>query len=153
MRKIRVFFEEDPSLTEIEVRVRAPEKDGETENLIARISGEAPEALVVTGEDGALIRLLPDEIVSVSVSGKFVQIITEEKRCVVRQPLQTFEEKLGSGNFVRISRYEIVNLDKVLKFDFTLGGTLRLELAGGMETWASRRNIPQIRKKLMEGAK
>ena len=153
MRKIRVLFEEDPSLKEIEVRVRAPERDAETDALIARISNEAPEALVVTGEDGALIKLLPDEIISVSVSGKFVRIVTENQCCAVRQPLQTFEDKLETAKFVRISRYEIVNLDKVLKFDFTLGGTLRLELAGGMETWASRRNIPLIRKKLMEGAK
>ena len=43
---------------------------------------------------------------------------------------------------------EIVNLDKVLRYDFTLAGTLRLELTGGIETWASRRCIPVIRKRL-----
>ena len=68
----------------------------------------------------------------------------------MRQSLHDFEKKLDADNYVGISRYEIINLDKVRKFDFTLGGTLRLELAGGMETWASRRNIPLIRKKLLK---
>ena len=104
----------------------------------------------MTAVDGTGIRIDPDEIVSVSVYGKLSQIVTEEERHTVRQTLQSLESKLQNGRFVRISRHEIVNLDKVKKYDFTLGGTLRLELAGGMETWASRRNIPLIRKKLLE---
>ena len=56
---------------------------------------------------------------------------------------------LDKKHFLRISRFEIVNLNKVLRYDFTLAGTLRLELAGGIETWASRRCIPAIRKRLL----
>ena len=63
--------------------------------------------------------------------------------------MSEFEEKLDPGKFVRVSRFEIVNLDKVTNFDFTLGGTLRLELTGGMETWASRRSIPIIKERLL----
>ena len=64
--------------------------------------------------------------------------------------MNEIEKKLTDKRFVRISRYEIVNLDKIIKYNFTLGGTLRLEFSSGMETWASRRNIPIIRKKLTE---
>ena len=62
--------------------------------------------------------------------------------------IHSLKSALDAQRFVRISRYELVNLDMVRKFDFTLGGTLRLELAGGMETWASRRCIPAIRARL-----
>ena len=149
--RLKISFEADPSANGVEVIVRASERDGEIDALMERISGEAQETLVVNVADGSLIRISPKDVVSVSVNGKLVQIVTENDRYTVRQPLHEFEGRLEAGRFVRISRYEIVNLDKVTKFDFTLGGTLRLELAGGMETWASRRNIPLIRKKLMKG--
>ena len=150
MKKINVRFEIDAALKEIDVLVRAPERDGQAEALMERITGHPPDMLTAADSSGSLIRIDPRDVISVSISGKQAQIVTQSGRYTVRQPLQSLESRLDSLNFVRISRYEIVNLDKVSKFDFTLGGTLRLELAGGMETWASRRNIPAIRKKLME---
>lgn len=150
MKKLNIRFETDLTLEGIDVLIRAREKDADVTALIERIGNKTPDLLTVTGSDGALMKISPFDVVLVSVNGKTVQIVTEKDRYTLRTALQAFEERLETGRFVRISRYEIVNLDKVLKFDFTLGGTLRLELAGGMETWASRRNIPLIRKKLLE---
>ena len=150
MKKIKVIFEQDQTLDAIEVTVRASERDAEVAVLLERIDGRSPEPLVVTDSDGALIKIAPDDVVSVSVSGKYTQLVTEKNRYTMRQPLQALENMPEFDRFVRISRYELVNIDKVVKFDFTLGGTLRLELAGGMETWASRRNISLIRNKLTE---
>ena len=146
---IKVRFEKNEDAECIEVIVRAPERSGDVDRLMHLISGAPPELIVTEDKSGALIKLAPSDIVSVSVSGKTLQIATETERYTVRRPLHDFEKKLDASNFVGISRHEIINLDKVIKFDFTLGGTLRLELAGGMETWASRRNIPLIRKKLL----
>lgn len=118
--------------------------------LLDRIEGN-PSVLTVIGTDGSYINIPPEEIILISVNGKQVTIITDKERYTVCQPVHTFENRLKNYRFIRISRYEIVNLDKVKKYDFTLSGTLRLELTGGMETWASRRKIPLIRKKLTEG--
>ena len=148
MKKIRISFERDTALEEIEVLIRASERSEEVERLMVRLSGCPPDTLTVTDADGALRRIPEHEIVSVSVTGKQAQIVTEEGSFTARQSLQSIESALDAQRFVRISRYELVNLDKVLKYDFTLGGTLRLELAGGMETWASRRCIPAIRARL-----
>ncbi|MCR5663631.1 MAG: LytTR family transcriptional regulator DNA-binding domain-containing protein [Oscillospiraceae bacterium] len=148
MKEIIVRFEQDPSLERIEVLVRASERGEELDALLERIGAHPPELLTAAGPDGALRRLGADEIVSVSVNGKQVRLVTEDGVYTARQSLQSLEKELDGRRFVRISRYELVNLDKVRKFDFTWSGTLRLELAGGMETWASRRCIPQIRKRL-----
>ena len=78
-----------------------------------------------------------------------MRIITGDGSWYTRQTLQSLENMLDKNHFLRISRFEIVNLNKVLRYDFTLAGTLRLELAGGIETWASRRCIPAIRKRLL----
>ena len=89
------------------------------------------------------------EIVSINANGKLINVVTDNDNFYLRQPLKNLECTLDERRFVRISRYEIVNISKVTGYDFTIAGTLRLELAGGMETWASRRCIPQIRKRLL----
>ncbi len=149
MKGIKVRFEQDRSLDNAEVIVRAAEKTEELEALMERISGMPPDTLTVTDMDGALLKIRADDIVSISVMGRIVNIVTEGGSYTVRQSLQSLESELDDERFVRISRYELVNVDKIRRCDFTLSGTLRIELAGGMETWASRRSIPLIRNYLM----
>jgi DNA-binding LytR/AlgR family response regulator len=84
------------------------------------------------------------------MNGKQVEFITEDGVWYMRRTLQSLEDVLDMHRFLRISRFEIINLDKVIRYDFTVSGTLRMELAGGMETWASRRFIPTIRRVLLE---
>ena len=48
--------------------------------------------------------------------------------------------------FVRISNSEIVNARMITGMDFSLTGTIRMQLRGGIETYASRRYVPKIRK-------
>ena len=146
MKRINVTFVPDPGTEQIDVTVRAPGLDGEVEALIRRIEGRR-DVIAVTDSDGAQQIIETGELVSVSVHGKHLLFVTENERFLSRQSLQNIEEELDD-RFVRISRYELVNIEKVRKFDFTLSGTLRLELTGGMETWASRRCIPLIRKRL-----
>ena len=147
MRERKVRLELDPALTDIEVLVRAPEEDGEVSALLELLG--APADTVTVFDDNGLIRALPaDQIVSASVDGKLVNIVTEDGSWYTRRTLQSLEAALDARRFLRVSRYEIVNLTKVRRYDFTVAGTLRLELAGGMETWASRRCIPEIRRRL-----
>ena len=148
MKNISVRFEPDPTLAHIDVVVRAPERDAEVEALLDRLSDRPPDTLAVFDGSGSLRALPAGEIILASVDGKLVNIVTEDGSWYTRRTLQSLEEELDERRFLRISRYELVNLDKVLRYDFTVAGTLRLELAGGMETWASRRCIPAIRKRL-----
>lgn len=148
MKRIRVRFEAEPELDGIEVLIRAPEEDEQVAAIRRRLSDLSPETLTVFDQNDRQ-RMIPlEEIVCASVNGKLVEVLTESGSCFTRQPLNKLEAVLSGERFVRISRYEIVNLSKVESFDFTLAGTLRLELAGGTETWASRRCIPEIRRRL-----
>lgn len=148
MKEVRVRFERDNALGHIDVTVRAAERDAQVEAVMARAAGREPVLLAVTDAEGAQ-RLIPaSDILLVSVSGKRVDVVTESGRYTTRQSLQSMEEALGGEQFLRISRFELANLAKVARYDFTLNGTLRLEFAGGNETWASRRCIPAIRQRL-----
>ena len=148
MKKVNVRFEPDPSLDHIDVLIRAPEQDKAVTELMERISGHIPDKLTVFDGNGNVRKLDEKNIILASVDGKLVDLITKEGVWYTRQTLQSLEEILDKQKFVRISRYEIVNLEKVIQYDFTVAGTLRIELSGGMETWASRRCIPEIRRRL-----
>ena len=87
------------------------------------------------------------DIVFISADGKQVSVTAVNGIYYARLSLQSMEEAL-SRSFLRVSRFEIINLKMVKKYDFTIGGTLRIEFVNGMETWASRRYIPQIRARL-----
>lgn len=150
MKKINVRFERDKDLEGIEVVVRASEEDEEVRKLLRHLQGgKSPKSIRVFNGEGAVCALYEREIVLVSVRGKLVNVFTEEENWFTRRTLQSLEEELDPQRFVRISRYELVNLDKILHCDFSAAGTLRLKLAGGTETWASRRCIPVIQKRLM----
>lgn len=149
MKKITVRFEADPTLDGIEVVVRAPEQDGEARALMERLSAQPPETIWAFDGEGNFCALPYGELVLASVDGKLVRLVTEKGSRFTRRTLQSLEEELDPRRFLRISRYEIVNLEKIQRCDFTLAGTLRLELQGGCEAWASRRCIPTIRKRLM----
>lgn len=147
MKKINVIFEKDETLDSIDVTVRASENDTEVSALIDRINVGGGDTIFVSG--GNVTDVVPaGDIVLLTVEGKNVNVITENDRFTARQPLNSLESTLDKKRFVRISRYEIINLAKVVRYDFTLSGTLRIELVGGMETWASRRCIPEIRRHL-----
>ena len=148
MKTIRIRFEQDAALDGIEIAVRAAEIDAEVQKLLGELTANVDNTLTVTDETGAVLPIPVSRIVSISVLGRQTDVVTEDGRYLSRQSLNNIENVLDPRQFVRISRYEIINLSKVRRFDFTLIGTLRLELYGGMETWASRRSIPAIRRHL-----
>lgn len=147
MSRITVVFEQDSSLDGVEVIVKAKEKNSEVEELISRLGGEQ-EQITVIGEDETVRVLSQSDIYLVSVNGKKLDILTESEKFSLRRTLQSVEDILDSRRFIRISRYEIINIKKVKHYDFALKGTLRIELVNGIEVWASRRCIPSIRRLL-----
>lgn len=148
MKKLNIRFEQDSSLDCIDVIIRASAEDGEVAALMEKLSGPGQGLLTVFDGYGNVRTIRPEEIILASVEGKLVNLVTAEGSWFTRQTLQNLEAALSKWRFIRISRFELINLDKVLRYDFTIAGALRIEMAGGMETWASRRCIPAIRRKL-----
>ena len=148
MKKYNIRFERDPSLHRIEVIVRAPQENEDVRELMNRLTDHEPNTLVAFDGNGNVRPIVAERIISASVEGKLISLVTQDGVWYTRQSLQSLEAALDKRRFVRISRYELINLNHVIRYDFTVAGTLRVELAGGMETWASRRCIPAIRRKL-----
>jgi len=147
MKKINVRFERDRTTDDIDVVIRAAEKDDQIVSLIEKLSTRESVKLTVLDRNNCSCVIDEDEIVFVSADSKNVRVTATSGIYCAKQSLQSIEELL-SRKFLRVSRFELINLSMVRKYDFTIGGTLRIEFNNGMETWASRRYIPMIRERL-----
>ena len=147
MKKLKLRFEQDKTLDKIEIIVRAAEKDAQVTALLESLSKDEPVKLTVLDSGNRASVIDEKDIVFVAAEGKLVRVVTTEGIYKAKQSLQSIESLL-SRSFLRVSRFEIINLKKVRKYDFTLVGTLRVEFDNGMETWASRRYIPLIKERL-----
>ena len=67
---------------------------------------------------------------------------------MLREKLYELEARLDPALFVRISRFEIVNLRRIVKLDTRLTGTIRVLLEGGAQAYVSRRNVTRIKRML-----
>ena len=149
MKKINVLFKEDPSQQDIDIVITAASKDEQVEELLQKIADPFDSTFTVYDDKGSAIIIPLDKVYSISSNNRKLKVVTEDGIFEMRSSLQDIEQDLRSPSFIKISRYEIINLMKVKEFDFSVSGTLRLEMNNGMQTWASRRNISEIKKRLM----
>ena len=147
MKKINIRFEQDDNEQGIDIVIRASEQDAQVSALIEKLTQQRPQRLTVLDGDRCPRVIEESDIIFISSEGKQMRIITEAGIYTAKKSLQSLEKLLGRS-FLRISRFELINLRKVRKYDFTIIGTLRIEFKNGMETWASRRYIPLIRERL-----
>ena len=147
MKRINVRFERDKTLDTIDVVIRSGERDAQVDEIIESLTRRESAKLTALDTENRLCVIDEQDICFISADGKRVRIVTSQGRYTAKQSLQSIEGSLSNA-FLRVSRFEIVNLGKVRKYDFTIGGTLRIEFENGMETWASRRYIPLIKEKL-----
>ena len=148
MKKINVLFKEDPSQQDIDIVITAASKDEQVEELLQKIADPFDSTFTVYDDKGSAIIIPLDKVYSISSNNRKLKVVTEDGIFEMRSSLQDIEQDLRSPSFIKISRYEIINLMKVKEFDFSVSGTLRLEMNNGMQTWASRRNISEIKKRL-----
>ncbi len=57
-------------------------------------------------------------------------------------------ERLNKNKFIKISRYEIINLDYVKKLDLSFKGTIAVEFKNGSISYVSRRYLKEFKKAL-----
>lgn len=149
-RKVRVRLEIDPSCRETEIVIRAGQETKETEEIIQAVErcvgNEYPPVTAYKGD--TLVLVTPNDIFRVYTESRKLIVCTENDRYESRQPLKDLEEQLDEGHFVRISRFEIINLRKVSGFDFSNTGTIRVIFTDGSETWVARRYVQAVQKTL-----
>ena len=148
MKRVNVRFEEEAKRRDIDVLFTASQMDDQVTALMSRVEDPLVVTWSVRNERGELVTLPEERIVTISVDNRKLRIAADDGVYWLKMTLQDAEKVLNPSMFLRVSRYEIVNLRKVRQFEFTLTGTLRVEMENGSDIWASRRFIPIIKKRL-----
>lgn len=150
MKDVEVVFNTDPGQKDIKVTVSASARDEQVEALIDLIRNSGDDNFFVRNQEGDFIRLKEDRIIRIQAYKKNASVTTDSGEYLLHNTLQEAEKMLHGSSFLKISRFEIINLQKIKSFDFAVSGTLRIEFEDGSYTWASRRYIPTIRQILSE---
>jgi DNA-binding LytR/AlgR family response regulator len=148
---IKTQFKEKDGIQDIEVVITASEQNDAVKSLMKRIEDPLAGTLLVSDAEGITTVLDEESIISISSGSKKLVIRADDGLYELRMSMQDVEKQLNPLAFIRISRYEIINLGKVRRFDFSVTGTLRIIMKDGTETWASRRLIAVIKRRLQGG--
>ena len=142
---LKVEFSIDPACTEQRVVIHTDRITPEIEALLQFLSAPAPDAIPAQTERGVEM-LSPADILRVYAERQKVYAQTSNGIHPLRFRLYEMEQRLAGRGFARISNSELVNIRMVTGMDFSLTGTIRISLRGGITTYVSRRHVAAIKK-------
>ncbi len=84
----------------------------------------------------------------IQASGPYAELVTGTKRYLIREPMQSLDDRLDPRRFMRIHRSTIVQLDRVDTLLRGSGGDYELQLAGGTRLRVSRSRREEVERRL-----
>lgn len=132
----------------MEIHVCNDEMNPEVKQVAGSISGFVNDKVVGTDEKGNKVMLKPHEIIRFYARNQKVMAQDEKGNYSIGEKLYELEKNLDNTKFMRISKSEIVNLKKIKRLDMNMVGTIKVILCDGTETYTSRRNVTNLKKKL-----
>jgi two-component system, LytTR family, response regulator len=112
--------------------------------------GRRPEYLErIAVETKGQVRVVPvKQIDYIVASGPYAELYVGDKRYIIRERMQTLEERLDPARFFRIHRSAIVRLDLVETLLRNPGGDYALQLKGGVRLKVSRSRFEELEKRM-----
>lgn len=149
-RKVNIRIEIDPELTTPEVIIRTDQKTELVDRIISSIEqcteNDIPRIRVYDGNTALLLE--QKEILRVHTESRKLIVWSSRGSLEAHTTLQNMEKLLDTDRFLRISRFEIINMEKVAGFDVSVSGTIRVLFEDGSFTWVARRYVHTIEDKL-----
>ena len=147
---IDIRIEIDPKCHDPVILIRTDQKTQTVEDIIHMIEActDSSYPLITGYRDSEMELLSQRDIVRVYVEARKVRIRTIDGIYDSRKPLSFLETVLNTDRFIRISRFEIVNIRKIYRFDFGMAGTVHILFDDGSVSWAARRYVRAIQQAL-----
>jgi DNA-binding LytR/AlgR family response regulator len=152
-RKIKLKIEIDPSVREPEVIIRANEETSFIKEMIDSIRQytiEQKKLPIETYQGNIKVLIDQADIIRVYTEDRKLTAWTMRGVYQIRCSLRELAEKLDADWFVRISRFEIINLNRVSRFDFSIKDTMKVVFEDGNYSWVSRRFINPVQQRLSD---
>ena len=147
---IDIRIEIDPKCHDPVILIRTDQKTQTVEDIIHMIEActDSSYPLITGYRDSEMELLSQRDIVRVYVEARKVRIRTIDGIYDSRKPRSFLETVLNTDRFIRISRFEIVNIRKISRFDFGMAGTVHILFDDGSVSWAARRYVRAIQQAL-----
>ncbi len=98
------------------------------------------------------VRVVPVKQVDyIEASGPYAELFVGDKRYLIRERMQTLEERLDPAKFFRIHRSAIVRLDLIETLIKNAGGDYGVQLKGGKKLKVSRGRIEELEARMKMG--
>lgn len=99
------------------------------------------------------VRVVPvGEIEFIMASGPYAELYSGDRKYVIRESMQTLEDRLDPNKFIRTHRSVIVRLDQIETLHKAPGGDYDVQLKSGRRLRVSRSRLEALEKKLGLGA-
>ena len=151
-KKIEIHIEIDPAYDIPEITIRTGEITPFVDRLVEQLKHfeEKDPVRINVYDDNSEVFLEQKDIFRVCTENKKIKVFTDSRSYFCRRTLREMEELLDKEIFVRISRFEIVNIKKIVSFDLSIVGTIKIKLEDGSETWVARRCVKTIQNRLRD---
>ena len=132
------------------ILIRTDQKTQQVENIVHAIENcvDSSYPMIAGYRDSEMELLSQRDIIRVYVEARKVKIRTDGGTFDSRKNLSWLETVLNEERFIRISRFEIVNIRKIARFDFSTAGTVHIVFDDGSVTWVARRYVHTIQQVL-----
>ena len=147
---VNIKIEIDPQCHDPVILIRTDQKSQRVEDIVQAIETYTNSSypLIAGYQDNGMELLSQRDIIRVYVEARKVRICTGEGIYDSRKPLSWMETVLNPERFIRISRFEIVNIRRIARFDFSIAGTVHIVFDDGSVTWVARRYVHAIQQAL-----
>ncbi len=146
--KIKTIIDE--KYTEPEIHICYKETGKCVSQILEELNYIYEKQLVVTDSKGNKCILNEGKVSRIFALKQKVYVVAEEMTYEIHRKLYELENELDSSVFIRISKSEIINMQKIKLLDMNTMGTIKVVMQDGTATYTSRRNVTRL-KKALEG--
>ena len=149
---INIKIDIDPSIDITEVTVRAKEETELVRNIVSSVRQcvDIKRQKIAVQQGNSTRMIDQSDILRIYTEDRGLTVCTVEEIFWIRSSLKELEKILDSDWFVRISRFEVVNMNMVSGFDLSTVGTIKIIFKNGSSTWVARRYVRIIEERLLE---
>ena len=136
--KVEIILDETCERPQVKIYTKAVTE--EVEKIRDALTAVGIEKIV--GQKGDEVFLMDyGDILRIYAQDKSVYAVAGGENYRLRLSLASCEERLRAHRFLRISRFDIINLDYVKKLDLSFTGTIAVEMKNSDVVYVSRRNL------------
>ena len=148
--RVKVRIDLDASCQVPEVVIRTAKKGELVQRLVSAIErcARSNAARIAVFDGSTALLLSQEDILRVYTEPRKLMVCADGGTYEARCSLKDMEKTLDPENFVRISRFEIINMERVSGFDVSLSGTIQVKFDDGSATFVARRYVQSIEQRL-----